>query len=419
MRRAQFAALMVLAGLSAPAIADDWQDCKQSDADKAIAACTQIIGKGPEGDKQLVVAYTYRGIAYAAKGDNDRAIADYTKAIEIDPKYVLAHTNRGNRFTAKGNHDAAITDYSKVIELDPKNAGAYSNRGKAHEAKGNRDAAIADYEKLIALLATSATDQQRQEVARERIARLKQAVLSPPPSTAPRRVALVIGNSNYSNAGVLPNPVNDARAIAATLSRLGFAVTDYYDVTREKMGRALKDFGDRAEGAEWAVVFFAGHGLEINGTTYLVPIDAELKRDSHVADEAMSLTQVQGKVDAASKLGLVILDSCRNNPFVSRMVRIGGASRSLGRGLSPIEPEGNVLVAYAAKHGTTADDGSGKHSPFTEALLSNIEEPGLEINFFFRKVRDQVWEKTAKQQEPFLYGSLSSEPLYFKTSTTR
>jgi uncharacterized caspase-like protein len=164
---------------------------------------------------------------------------------------------------------------------------------------------------------------------------------------------------------------------------------------------------------------FAGHGLEINGTTYLVPIDAELKRDSHVADEAMSLTQVQGKVDAASKLGLVILDSCRNNPFVSRMVRIGGASRSLGRGLSPIEPEGNVLVAYAAKHGTTADDGSGKHSPFTEALLSNIEEPGLEINFFFRKVRDQVREKTAKQQEPFLYGSLSSEPLYFKTSTTR
>ena len=107
-----------------------------------------------------------------------------------------------------------------------------------------------------------------------------------------------------------------------------------------------------------------------------------------MGDETLSLTQVQAKVDAATKLGLVILDACRNNPFVSRMVRTGGASRSIGRGLSPIEPEGNVLVAYAAKHGTTADDGTGKHSPFTEALLAHIEEPGLEINFLFRKVRD-------------------------------
>jgi uncharacterized caspase-like protein len=155
------------------------------------------------------------------------------------------------------------------------------------------------------------------------------------------------------------------------------------------------------------------------GSGVLVPIDAELKRDSHVSDETLSLTQVQAKVDAASKLGLVILDACRNNPFVSRMARTGGATRSIGRGLSPIEPEGNVLVAYAAKHGTTADDGSGKHSPFTEALLANIEEPGLEINFLFRKVRDHVRAKTAKQQEPFLYGSLGSEPLYFKTATAR
>jgi uncharacterized caspase-like protein len=216
---------------------------------------------------------------------------------------------------------------------------------------------------------------------------------------------------------VLPNPANDARAIAAALTRLGFAVTDQYDLSREKMGRALKDFGDRAEGAEWAVVFFAGHGLELNGTAYLVPIDAELKRDTHVSDETMSLTQVQAKVDAASKLGLVILDACRNNPFLSRMVRSGSASRSIGRGLSAIEPEGNVLVAYAAKHGTTADDGAGKHSPFTEALLAHIEEPGLEINFLFRKVRDYVRQKTAKQQEPFLYGSLGSEPLYFKAAT--
>ena len=385
------------------------------DFERSIADYTKAIAIDPK----LAVAYNERGNVHYSRKDHDRAVADYTKAIEIDQRATVYYNNRGNAYHSKGELDRALADFVKAIEIDPKYAIAYANRGKAHEAKGNRDAAIADYEKVVALPAASATDLQRQEIARQRIARLKQTALGSPASTAVRRVALVIGNSNYAHAGVLANPVNDARAIAATLGRLQFAVTEHYDLTREKMGRALKDFGDRAEGAEWAVVFFAGHGLEINGTAYLVPIDAELKRDTHVGDETLSLTQVQAKVDAATKLGLVILDACRNNPFVARMVRTGGASRSIGRGLSPIEPEGNVLVAYAAKHGTTADDGSGKHSPFTEALLGHLEEPGLEINFLFRKVRDRVRARTARQQEPFLYGSLGSEPLYFKAAVTR
>jgi uncharacterized caspase-like protein len=124
---------------------------------------------------------------------------------------------------------------------------------------------------------------------------------------------------------------------------------------------------------------------------------------------------VQAKVDAANKLGLVILDSCRNNPFLQRMVRTGGAARAIGRGLAVVEPEGNVLVAYSAKHGTLALDGRGKNSPFTEALLSFIGELGLEIGLLFRKVRDEVRKKTVGQQEPFMYGSLSSELLYFKS----
>ena len=385
----------------------------KGERDLAIADFTKAI----EIDPKYVTAYLGRGVEYRNKGEFAKAIADYNKVIEIDPKSATAYNNRGLAHSGNKDHVRALADYTKAIEFDPKDGVIYSNRGKAHEAMGNGGAAMADYEKLIALPASSAADRQRQEVARERIARLKQAALGPASST-PRRVALVIGNSNYANTGVLPNPTNDARAIAAALNRLGFAVTEHHDLTREKMGRALKDFGDRAEGAEWAVVFFAGHGLEINGAAYLVPIDAELKRDSHVSDETLSLTQVQAKVDAASKLGLIILDACRNNPFLTRMVRVGGASRSIGRGLSQIEPEGNVLVAYAAKHGTTADDGAGQHSPFTEALLSHIEEPGLEINFLFRKVRDRVRERTAKQQEPFLYGSLGSEPLYFKAAAT-
>jgi uncharacterized caspase-like protein len=149
------------------------------------------------------------------------------------------------------------------------------------------------------------------------------------------------------------------------------------------------------------------------GETYIIPTDAELSRDTHVTDETISLTQLQAKVDAAKKLGLVILDSCRNNPFLQRMVRTTGASRAIGNGLAVVEPEGNVLVAYSAKHGTLALDGTGKNSPFTEALLTYIEEPGLEINFLFRKVRDEVRKRTEHQQEPFTYGSLSSELLYF------
>ena len=264
-------------------------------------------------------------------------------------------------------------------------------------------------------------DKQRQEIARARIARVaeppvRRRNVKPLPSK-PQRVALVIGNSQYTHAGPLTNPKNDATGVAASLRRLGFEqVFESYDLSREQMGKALKDFGDVAEVAEWAVVFFAGHGIEMNGVTYLIPTDAALKRDAHVTDETISLTQVQAKVDAASKLGLVILDSCRNNPFAERMVRSGGAARSIGRGLANIEPEGNVLVAYSAKHGTTASDGAGSNSPFTEALLNYIEEPGLEINFLFRKVRDQVRTKTQRRQEPFLYGSLSSELLYFKAA---
>ena len=225
----------------------------------------------------------------------------------------------------------------------------------------------------------------------------------------------MIGISNYANAGILKNPANDAKATAAALRRLGFAkVVEGYDLTREQMGKALKEFGDLVEGAEWALVFFAGHGMEMNGVTYLIPADAALKRDTHVTDETISLTQVQAKVDAATKLGLVILDSCRNNPFADRMARSAGSTRALGRGLASVEPEGNVLVAYSAKHGTTALDGAGANSPFTESLISHIEEPGLEINLLFRKVRDDVRAKTLRRQEPFIYGSLSSELLYFK-----
>ena len=412
------------------AIGLDPKDLRESGAPGSKKV--EIDGGGVEDrtrielDPKFADAYNNRGAAYARKGDRARAIADYTKALEFNPKFIWGYNNRGLVYSGMGEFDKAIADFDKAIEIDAKSAIVYLNRGFAHEKRNDKDLAIADYRSVLELPASNSTDAQRKEIARERIARLttpQRVVTRGQPTTSipapPQRVALVIGNSKYMHASVLANPSNDARAMAATLRRVGFAeVMERYDVSREAMGQALKDFGDLAEGAEWAVVFFAGHGIEMNGVNYLIPTDAALKRDTHVSDETVSLTQVQAKVDAATKLGLVILDSCRNNPFLDRMARSVASTRSIGRGLANVEPEGNVLVAYSAKHGTTALDGSGEHSPFTEALLTNIEEPGLEINFLFRKVRDQVRLKTERRQEPFLYGSLSSELLYFKAVQT-
>jgi uncharacterized caspase-like protein len=233
-------------------------------------------------------------------------------------------------------------------------------------------------------------------------------------------VALVIGNSAYSAIERLANPANDARAVAASLRRLGFAeVVERYDLSLAAMVDAFKAFGDKSVDADWAIVYYAGHGIEVGGITYLVPTDARLLRDTHVADEALPLDRVLAKVEAARKLRLVILDACRNNPFVVRMARAAGSGRSVGRGLARIEPDGGVIVAYAAKHGTIAQDGTAAHSPFTEALLHHLEEPGLEIQFLFRKVRDRVLDRTGRAQEPFVYGSLGSEPLYLQARSSR
>jgi tetratricopeptide (TPR) repeat protein len=383
----------------------------KGERDKALADYNKAI----ELDPKLALGYSNRGNAYGNRGELERAITDLDVAILLDPKFSLAYNNRGNVYIKKDELDRALADLNQAIDLNPKFQLAYLNRGLVYEKKGQQDRSISDYRAILDLPAISSTDQQRQEIARQRIARVTQAQRGAGPIAPSKRVALVIGNSAYVHSGKLANPANDARSMAEALRRLNFGeVIERYDLSREAMGQVIKEFGDRAEGAEWAVVFFAGHGMEMNGVSYLVPTDATLARDTHVADETISLTNVQAKVDSATKLGLVILDSCRNNPFLSRMARSRNLTRSVERGLAVVEPEGNVLVAYSAKHGTTAEDGTDVHSPFTGALLNYIEEPGLEINFLFRKVRDEVRKKTDRRQEPFLYGSLSSEPLYFK-----
>ena len=161
-----------------------------------------------------------------------------------------------------------------------------------------------------------------------------------------------------------------------------------------------------------AVVFYAGHGMEVGGENWLIPVDAELKKDTDAANEAISLRSVILQVSSTRSLGLVILDACRNNPFAAKMQRQLVLRAAPGAGLGRIEPVGNVLVAYAARDGTTALDGDGHNSPFTAALLRNIETPGVEVTFMFRNVRDDVMETTRNEQQPFVYGSLSRRAIY-------
>jgi hypothetical protein len=239
------------------------------------------------------------------------------------------------------------------------------------------------------------------------------AVLGTLPASAQTKVALVIGNSAYRSVPALPNPAHDAGDIAASLERLGFSVRRLSDASYDEMRRGLLEFSRKASNAEMAVVFFAGHGMEVGGENWLVPVDAELRIDVNAEQEAIALRSVILAVSSSAKLGLVVLDACRNNPFLAKMNRTV-LTRSVDRGLGRIEPATNVLVAYAAKDGTVAEDGRGRNSPFTTALLEHMETPGLEINFLFRNVRDEVVAATRGTQQPFVYGSLSKEAIYLK-----
>jgi formylglycine-generating enzyme required for sulfatase activity/uncharacterized caspase-like protein len=225
-----------------------------------------------------------------------------------------------------------------------------------------------------------------------------------------RRVALVIGNAEY-RIGLLPNPVNDAAAVADAFERqLKFdKVILQRNLGHDSFRAALRQMAQESAGADFGVIYFAGHGMEVAGRNYLIPTDATLAAARDIELEAIALDTVLGQLDGVKKLKLVILDACRNNPFA-----VAGAKRNVSRGLARIEPEGNTLVAYAAKDGTTADDGRGRHSPFTDALLKRIATPGLDVRRLFGYVSDDVLAATSRVQEPYLYGRLGGEEIFLR-----
>ena len=236
------------------------------------------------------------------------------------------------------------------------------------------------------------------------------AVLSLHPAFAGRRVALVIGNASYENVSALTNPPHDAAAVAQALKAAGFdEVTLAEDLKQSDFLRKLRDFSGSVAGAETAVVYFAGHGVEVDGRNYLVPIDASLAKSGDVEFEAISLDAVRSAVAGASKLRVVVLDACRNNPF--KLTSQDG-KRAVTRGLARVEPGSNELVAYAAREGTVAADGGGSaNSPYAAALVKYLAEPGLDVRLLFGRVRDDVVAQTGGGQEPFTYGTLGGETL--------
>ncbi|MBM3539613.1 MAG: hypothetical protein FJX55_17525, partial [Alphaproteobacteria bacterium] len=223
---------------------------------------------------------------------------------------------------------------------------------------------------------------------------------------AERRVALVIGNAAYKT-GPLRNPVNDARDMAAALRATGFTVIDRYDANARDMRRAIVDFGNAIERDGVGLFFFAGHGVQVGGRNYLLPVDAEIEQEEHVEVEAIDEASVlQRMAGARSRLNIVILDACRNNPYASRF-------RSLSRGLAVTPAPVGTFLAYATGPGNVAADGSGRNGVFTAALLTAMKAPGVELEPLFKDVRSSVMQATGGRQVPWTNSSVTGD-FYFR-----
>jgi tetratricopeptide (TPR) repeat protein len=365
-------------------------------------------------DAEQPQAAVYRCETQTAMGRFDDAVATCSGIIAKITKHQYGLTCRAEAYLGKGDLDAALKDLNDVLALNPNNVRAHSDRGRLFEKKGDLAQARADYRSAAIAL----TPFDEIDVARARkFAQDRLAALAPRPqgdAAQARRVALIIGNGAYKNVQPLLNPPRDAKLIAGALRDVGFqTVTVSTDLPRDKFFEALRGFAADAEKADWAVIYYAGHGFEIGGVNYLVPVDAKLAVDKDAEKEAVALEQVIAAVGGARRLRLVMLDACRNNPFAPTMRRTI-ALKLVDRGFSNIEPSAGFMVVYAAKHGETALDGEGADSPFATVLARDIREQRVEIRKLFDIVRDDVWIATRHQQQPFTYGSPPGrEDFYF------
>jgi hypothetical protein len=326
---------------------------------------------------------------------------------------------------------------------------AYSQRALAYEAKGDLIRAKQDYAAVLEGRASDAGSKANQATAKVRLSLLSEAItpdprtakapsaadapapaapagaVSPPPPPAAerpraetsRRVALVIGNGAYAHVKPLPNPTNDARAMAKSLRDIGFVVTEGTDLDRTAMQATIRDFLRDAARAQVAVVYYAGHGVQIDGRNYLVPIDIQLRPGSGVTETMMDMDTIMAGLDDQVRTNILILDACRNNPMAPKLASAGPARDiEAGSGLAAPATLGagatrgaGTLIAFATAPGQVALDGEGANSPFSAALSRHIGTPGLEVQQMLTRVRAEVVAATKGKQVPWSNSSLLGE----------
>ena len=428
---------------------------------KAIADYDQSIKLGPPS----AFSWQNRGISKRALGDLDGALADINEAIRLDPTLPQPLTSRAVIWRAKGDLDRAIADTTEAIRLAKAKApvnimtppgsvliSAYTHRALAYEAKGDFDRARRDYAAALEGKASDAGSKANQATAKVRLSLLSETIppaprtataaptppasaaapakpagaASPPPPPAAeqrqraetsRRVALVIGNGAYARVRPLPNPTNDARAMAKSLRDIGFVVTEGTDLDRAAMQATIRDFLRDAARSQVAVVYYAGHGVQIDGRNYLVPVDIQFQAGNGMTDAMMDMDTIMAGLDDQVRTNILILDACRNNPMAPKLASAGPA-RDIEAGSGLAAPAtlsagstlgAGTLIAFATAPGQVALDGEGANSPFSAALTRHIGTPGLEVQQMLTRVRAEVVAATKGKQVPWSNSSLLGE----------
>jgi tetratricopeptide (TPR) repeat protein len=400
---------------------------RKGNFDPAMADLNEALRLEPNNAN----ARALRAAGYIGKGDYDRALADLKEARRLDSKSYLTANVFGVYHNAKGEYDRALAELNEAIQLNPNGMYAFKNRGISYEHKGEHDKALADFRKALGF-----DPEGKERVGREAwegIERIQQklaasgtkpaptAAQSSPslvtalPTDSRRRVALVIGNGKYQFAAPLVNPPNDAADIAQALRKLSFDVVEGRDLDRPGMDNAIRQFGRKLDGADIALFFYAGHGLQVNGKNYLVPVDAKLERSGDLALDAVDIGNVLAQMEAEKRVNLVFLDACRDNPLARSLARsLGTRSSAVGQGLASIQSAIGTMIAYATQPDNVALDGEGRNRPFTAALLKHIVTPGLEIGTLMKRVRADVIAATREKQVPWDHSSLIGDVILVK-----
>ncbi|SCB42343.1 Uncharacterized protein, contains caspase domain [Bradyrhizobium shewense] len=424
----------------------------KGDYDIAIADFDDALKLGPPSG----IIFHNRGNAWRGKN----ALADINQAIRLDPSLPQPLINRTAIWRAKGDLDRAIADGSEAIRLakdkppvnimTPPNSvliSGYIHRALAYEAKGDYAHAREDYKATLGITASDAGSKANQATAKVRLSLVteapapvprdapisiaqqpstpsqQQATATPAPLPSPlasgrgKRMALIIGNGAYQHVKALPNPSSDARAVAKSLREIGFTVSEGIDLDRAAMQKMTRDFLREAARAQVAVVYYAGHGVQVDGRNYLIPVDVELKPGTGMTEAMIDMDTIMAGLDDQVRTNILIFDACRNNPMAQQVASAGvnrgieGASglaapTSLGTGATL---GAGTLIAFATAPGQVALDGEGANSPFSAALSRHLGTPGLEVQQMLTRVRAEVVSSTKHKQVPWSNSSLLGE----------